>query len=74
MILSYAIGDDIFIQFDKLIKKGTVILTNRQHKPVSSRSFSNTNFTKISNGNLKGTVYLEIDCDGEHITKSMNIV
>ncbi len=74
MILSYAIGGDIFIQFDKLIKQGNITLTNKQHKPVSSRTFTNTNFTKISNNNLKGKVYLEIECDGEHITKPLNIL
>lgn len=74
MLLTYSINETIFIHFDKLVKKGVVILSNSQHKPVSSQSFNNTNFVKLSNNELKGTVHLEIDFDGEHVLKTLEII
>ncbi len=74
MLLTYYIGKTIFIHFDKLVNNIKVTITNSRNKPVLSQSFANTNFVKLSDNKLEGKVHLAIDYDGEHITKSLNIV
>ncbi len=74
MLLTYYIGQTIFIHFDKLVNNIKVTITNNHHQPVLSRTFTSTNFVKLSDNKLEGKVHLEIDYDGEHITKSLNIV
>ncbi len=74
MLLVYNIGTAVFIQFDKIIEKGEVVIYNHQHKHMLTQPFSNTNIVKVSNSDFKGKLNLNILFDGERELKSLEVL
>ncbi len=65
----------VFLAFNEIVNKGKVevIKMDGEVRSLMKLDIHKTNFTNLKLPSEKGKYKLEIDIDGEHITKSVNI-
>lgn len=66
----------VFIAFNQIVKSGFIEVWQMSNKnsPIASISISQTNFINIDISSARGKYLLEMDIDGEHISKSISII
>ena len=65
----------VFLAFNEIVKDGKVevLSIDGDKTPLMKKDIKKTNFTNLRLPSIKGKYKLEIDVDGQHITKSINI-
>ncbi len=65
----------VFLAFNEIVKDGKieVLSMNGDKTPLMKQVIKKTNFTNLRLPSIKAKYKLEIDIDGQHITKSINI-
>jgi len=69
MILAYPVKNTIFIAFENLIQKGSVIVKDKENNIIKTILFENVDFKKIEMATDFKEVHLDIVADGEKTTK-----
>jgi hypothetical protein len=69
------VGNSVFVAFNQIVEnvKIEVWKTGNKTEPVAQTSFKHTNFLNIDTPKEKGKYHLEINADGQHISKPISI-
>lgn len=65
----------VFLTFNEIVEEGKVevLSLDGDKKQLMKQQIKKSNFTNLSLPSLKGKYKLDIEIDGQHITKSINI-
>ena len=65
----------VFLAFIEIVEDGKVevLSLDGDKTPLIEQEIKKTNFTNLRLPSIKGKYKLEINIDGQHITKSINI-
>lgn len=69
------VGHMIFIAFNQIVESGFVEIWQKGNKisPMIRNTFTQTNFINMDIPPVKGKYRIEIEMDGQHITKAITI-
>ena len=69
------VDKSVFVAFNQIVEKGIIEIwsTKDSDKPLAKKIFINTNFENMNLPYSKGKYRLEIEIDGQQISKTINI-
>ncbi|RLD90947.1 MAG: hypothetical protein DRJ09_02685 [Bacteroidetes bacterium] len=73
MLLVSSINQTVYLNFDRVIKQGDIIILDESKVVILSEHFANCNFKKFFLEAYSGTVILKVHFDGEMVIKYLII-
>ena len=73
MLLAYVVQNYLFVAFDKEVTQGRIRLMDKQKHFIKEHLFKQSSFEKMSIAEKDTIIFLEINFDGEKITKKIYV-